>query len=52
MNTKYNISDERLIELAKNNCMLHQTSEEVGFVVIFDLNDLRKFCMELMNEDL
>lgn len=41
-------SDEALIELAKNNCMLHRTSDELGFLVIFDLNSLRQFCTKLL----
>lgn len=41
-------SDKALIELAKNNCMLHRTSDELGFLVSFDLNDLRQFCTKLL----
>lgn len=41
-------SDEILIELAKNNCMLHKTSDDLGFLVTFDLNDLRQFCTKLL----
>ena len=41
-------SDKALIELAKNNCMLHRTSDELGFLVIFDLNGLRQFCTKLL----
>lgn len=41
-------SDEILIELAKNNCMLHKTSDELGFLVTFNLNDLRQFCTKLL----
>ena len=41
-------SDETLIELTKNNCMLHRTSNELGFLVTFDLNDLRQFCTKLL----
>lgn len=40
--------DEILIELAKNNCMLHRTSDELGFLAMFDLNDLRQFCTKLL----
>lgn len=40
--------DEILIELAKNNCMLHRTSDELGFLVTFDLNNLRQFCTKLL----
>lgn len=41
-------SDEVIIELAKNNCMLHRISDELGFLVTFDLNDLRQFCTKLL----
>lgn len=41
-------SDEVLIELAKSNCMMHKTSDELGFIVMFDLNDLRRFCTKLL----
>lgn len=44
-------SDEILIELAKNNCMLHRTSDELGFLVTFDLNDLRQFCTKLLKSN-
>lgn len=46
-----NFSDETLIELAKNNCMLHRTSDELGFLVTFDLNDLRQFCTKLLKNN-
>lgn len=39
--------DDVLIKLAKKNCMLHKTNEEIGFVVTFDLKDLRKFCIDV-----
>ncbi len=41
-------SDDELIELAKSTCMLHKTSNELGFLVTFDLNDLRKFCNKII----
>lgn len=41
-------SDEKIIQLAKNNCMLHRTSDDLGFLVTFDLNDLRNFSKELL----
>ena len=37
-----------IIQLAKNNCMLHRTSDDLGFLVTFDLNDLRNFSKELL----
>ena len=45
------LSDEKIIELAKENCMMHRTSDELGFLVMFDLNDLRKYSTQLLKNN-
>lgn len=42
-------SDDELIKLAKSTCMLHKTNNELGFLVTFDLKDLRQFCNKLIS---
>jgi hypothetical protein len=42
-------SDEIIIKLGKENCILHKTSDKLGFLILFDLNDLRQFCKKILN---
>jgi len=37
------ISDEKLIELAEKTCMISKTSSDLGFLVMFTLDDLKNF---------
>lgn len=48
--TKYfPISDEKLIEICKDTCSLHRTSPELGFMVYFELNELKNFVTRLLD---
>lgn len=48
--TKYfPINDEKLIEICKDTCSLHRTSEELGFMVYFELDELKNFVTKLLD---
>ena len=45
------ISDENLIELCKETCTLHRTSDDGEFHVWFELDTLKNFIEKLNSED-
>ena len=47
-----NISDEKLIELCKETCTLHRTSDDGKFNVWFELDTLKTFLKKLNMEDI
>jgi len=45
------LSNKKIIEIAKDTCMMHRTSKELGFIVMFDNNDLKKFVKKIIIEN-